>query len=281
MTIPNHSPWIKQLKRVRGVSPIANNTETDVAIVGGGIAGVTTAYFALTRTNKNVLLVEADKIAHGATGHNAGQITSYFERSLTDLVNEFGPDLAIDGQRSIESAWSLLDEIISVAKLKVPLYRFTGYAGLTSLEQITGQLEDNILRERGGLPTEQIVIAEEWPGRSEIPEKYNGMYDLASHSDVLSLIECSDPTYIASLSYQKGCLNSALFSEELIKYLAETFKNRFSFFEASPVKTVNLSEDHAELEILDYKIKAKRIVLCTNGFENFSIKNKNGPDIIS
>ncbi|MGB3921782.1 MAG: FAD-binding oxidoreductase [Minisyncoccia bacterium] len=279
MTIPNHSPWIKQLKRVRGVSPIANNTETDVVIVGGGIAGVTTAYFALTRTDKGVLLVEADKIAHGATGHNAGQITSYFERSLTDLVNEFGSDLAIDGQRSIESAWSLLDEIISVAKLKVPLYRFTGYAGLTSLEQITGQLEDNILREKGGLPTEQIVIAEEWPGRSEIPEKYNGMYDLASHNDVLSLIECSDPTYIASLSYQKGCLNSALFSEELIKYLAEAYKDRFSFFEASPVKTVNLSENHAELEILDYKIKAKRVVLCTNGFENFSIKNKSGPEI--
>lgn len=250
-----------------------------MVIVGGGIAGVTTAYFALTRTDKSVILVEADKIAHGATGHNAGQITSYFERPLTDLVQEFGFDMAIDGQLSIESGWTLIDEIISAAKLRVPLYRFTGYAGMASLEQITQQLEDNILREKGGLPIEQVVIAEEWSGRVEIPREYDGIYEIASHKDVLSLIECSDPAYIAALSYQKGCLNSALFSEELVQYLAEAYKNRFSFYEGSPVKTVYLSKEFAELDVLNYKVKAKKLVLCTNGFENFSIKNKTGQEI--
>ena len=279
MTIPNHSPWIKQLKRVRGVSPIRESTKTDVVIVGGGIAGVTTAYFALTRTNKRVVLVEADKIAHGATGHNAGQITSYFERPLSDLVKEFGFDMAIDGLRSVESGWQLLDEMVSTAKLRVPLYRFTGYAGMTSLEQIVLQLEDNILREKGGLPIEQIIVAEDWSGCVEIPSKYDGMYEVARHKDVLSLIECSDPAYVASLSYQKGCLNSALFSEELIQYLAETYKNRFAFFEGSPVKAINLSQNSAELEILDYKIEAEKVVLCTNGFENFSIRNEGGSEI--
>ncbi len=279
MNLSNHSPWIKQLRRVRGVSPITSNIETDVVIVGGGIAGVTTAYFTLTRTEKKVVLLEADKIAHGATGHNAGQITSYFEHSLTDLVKEFGFEMALDGQRSVESAWLLLEEIISTAKLQVPLYRFTGYAGVASLEQIIQLLEDNILRAKGGLPLERMVIAKEWLDQTEIPKKYDGMFEVAPHKDVLNLTECSDKSYIASLSYQKGCLNSALFSEELIQYLATRYQDRFSFYEGSPVKTVHLFKDSAELSVLTHKVVAKKVILCTNGFENFNIDNRHGREI--
>ena len=133
---PNHSPWIKQLNRTRPVMPLSKNMEADVAIVGGGIAGITTAFFTLRNTEKTVVLLEANKVAHGATGHNAGQIASYFERPLSELVEEFGLDLAIEGQRSVESAWILLDQIVAEAKLQTPLYRFTGYAGLSSFDQV-------------------------------------------------------------------------------------------------------------------------------------------------
>ena len=37
--IPNNSPWIKQLNRTRPSFPLDRNTEADVVIVGGGIAG--------------------------------------------------------------------------------------------------------------------------------------------------------------------------------------------------------------------------------------------------
>ena len=53
--LPNHSPWIKELKRTRPVVPLAKDIKADVAIVGGGIAGVVTAFFALRNTkNKYV-----------------------------------------------------------------------------------------------------------------------------------------------------------------------------------------------------------------------------------
>jgi glycine/D-amino acid oxidase-like deaminating enzyme len=70
--LPNHSPWIKQLKRSRPVQALSGNLTTDIVIVGGGIAGIMTAYFTLRDTDKSVVLIDADKIAHGATGHNAG-----------------------------------------------------------------------------------------------------------------------------------------------------------------------------------------------------------------
>lgn len=277
--IPNYSPWIKQLNRTRPVVPLSKDVKTDVAIVGGGIAGVVTAFFTLQKTAKTVILLEAGKIAHGATGHNAGQITSYFERSLSELVEEFGLDLAIEGQRSVESAWTLLDQIVSEAKLQTPLYRFTGYAGLTSFDQVVRHLKNNRYRIDHGLFPESIIIADQWDRLGDIPKEFGDFYTVAPQANLLKLLETNNTDYIASLAYQKGCMNSALFTEELIGYLIATYKDRFSFYEDSPVKTVILEKDNAILEVLTYTVQAKRVVLCTNGFEYFTIKNNVGVDI--
>lgn len=277
--IPNHSPWIKQLKRTRPVVPLSNDVSADVAIVGGGIAGVTTAFFTLRDTNKTVVLLEADKVAHGATGHNAGQIASYFERPLSELVAEFGLKLAINGQQSIESGWILLDQIVAEAKLQTPLYRFTGYAALSSLEQLLVHLKNNRYRVQGGLPAEAIIVAKEWNGLGDIPLEYKDLYTTVPQKDLLRLIDTDNSDYIALLSYQKGCMNSALFSEELIGYLIATYKDRFSFYEGSPVGTVSLTENKATLEVLKHTVTAEKVVLCTNGFEYLTIKNNAGAEI--
>lgn len=276
---PNNSPWIKQLNRTRPVVPLDKNVSADLAIVGGGIAGVVTAFFALQNTEKTVILVEANKIAHGATGHNAGQLASYFERPLSEIVDEFGAELAIDGQRSVESAWTLLDQIVAEAKIQTPIYRFTGYAGLSSFDQVVRHLKNNRYRADYGLLPESIVIADHWERLADIPKEFKDLYTVTPHADLLQLLETGNTDYIASLSYQKGCMNSALFVEELIGYLITTYKDRFSFYEGSPVKTVILAEDNTTLEVLAHTISAKRVVLCTNGFEYFTIKNNAGAEI--
>jgi glycine/D-amino acid oxidase-like deaminating enzyme len=48
-----------------------------------------TAYFMLQETDKNVVLVDANKIAHGATGHNAGQIDAFFEKPVQELIKTY------------------------------------------------------------------------------------------------------------------------------------------------------------------------------------------------
>ncbi len=277
--IPNTSPWIQQLKRERPVVPLGTNREADVVVVGGGIAGVTTAFFTLRNTEKSVLLLEADKVAHGATGHNAGQITSYFERPLYELVEEFGLERAVEAQRSVESAWALIDEILAEATLQTPVYRFTGYAGLSTLDDLVGHLKTNRCRLDGGLQTRMITVAEEWEGKSRIPNEYQDLYTLTPHKDVLSLLETNNQNFIACISAQKGCMNSALFSEELTGYLISTYKDRFSLYEGSPVTSIQLSESGAELTVLAHTVTAGNVVLCTNGFENFTIQNKGGPAI--
>lgn len=67
----NHSPWIEKLDSSIKYPQAHGESHTDIGVIGAGIAGVATAYHILSQTELSVTLVEAKKIAHGATGHNA------------------------------------------------------------------------------------------------------------------------------------------------------------------------------------------------------------------
>lgn len=100
----NNSPWLHQLDPNRAHTKLTQDITTDVVVVGAGIAGIATAFFMLKHTDKKVVLLEKYKLGHGATGHNAGQVVSYFERGFASLAQEFGLTLAGQGQQAIEDA---------------------------------------------------------------------------------------------------------------------------------------------------------------------------------
>ncbi|KAB2494122.1 FAD-dependent oxidoreductase [Priestia endophytica] len=60
---------------VPSFSPLKENIDVDVAVIGGGIAGVTTAYL-LTLEGKSVALLEADKLFDGTTSHTTAKMTT-------------------------------------------------------------------------------------------------------------------------------------------------------------------------------------------------------------
>lgn len=275
----NHSPWIKQLNRKRPVAQLPGDLQTDVAIVGGGIAGVTSAYFLLRDTTKSVALLEATKVAHGATGHNAGQAVTYFERSFSDLVKEYGLDLAADGQKMIESTWELIEEIYQETQVQTPFSRFTGYAGCTTAEQFTLHLQNNAWRLKAGMTTEPMYLAQEFAHKLKIPAKFSDLYSLVPQDDILSLLETHNREFIGLIVDPKGVVNSALFCEELVGFMINHYGQRFVLAEHTPVRTLRLHKASAELQTDEHLVKAQRVVLCTNGFTNINIENTGGADI--
>ena len=80
---------------------------TDVLVIGGGIVGASTAY-QLARRGASVTLLEADRLASGATGRNLGFIWLHTRRAgpeldlvmatrtgLEDLPDELGADFGL------------------------------------------------------------------------------------------------------------------------------------------------------------------------------------------
>ncbi|HHU16719.1 MAG TPA: FAD-dependent oxidoreductase [Clostridiales bacterium] len=73
--------------------PIKEDAKSDVTIVGGGIAGITAAYL-LGKEGLSVIVLEADRIARGTTGHTTAKITSQHNLIYNKLVKQLGAELA-------------------------------------------------------------------------------------------------------------------------------------------------------------------------------------------
>jgi glycine/D-amino acid oxidase-like deaminating enzyme len=272
------SPWLEQLEQ-RSPIRLHGNHHTDVAVVGAGIAGVTTAYFLLKQTWQRVTLIEGSRIAHGATGHNAGQLVSYFERPFTEIVNEFGLDMAAAGQRDVESAWDLLTDIHHDLGLTTPYQTFTGYAGCVDLTELMVHLRNNEQRLKAGLVPETILVSQNFTDLKHIPRSLKKVYQVVPHEQIRDLLQTKDRHYIALLAGKKGVMNSARFCDEAVTKLRQRYPNRLTVAEHTLIRTVKLYKRGADLISGARIIQAKRVVLCTNGFERLKIENHAGADI--
>ncbi len=272
------SPWLYQLKRTRPVDRIVDDVKTDVAVIGAGVSGVMTAYFLLKNTDKQVTLIEGGQVAHGATGHNAGQLVAEFERSFTSLVEEYGIEKSVQAEEAVKSAWILLEEIYRDARLETPMSSFIGYAGYASMDKVIEELKNNALRVEGGMMPYQMYVAKE-SDHQKIPIQYKELYTIIPKEDILSLLETHDGEYIAAQAGRRGCVNGALLIEEIVGYMLSAFRGRFTIFEHTHVKDIVLEKDHVTLKHEEYTITTGKVVLCTNGFERFSIKNNVGKEI--
>lgn len=277
----NRSPWIHQLDKKRVPIKLEEDIQSDIVIVGAGIAGVSTAFFILENTDKSVVLVEGDKLAHGATGHNAGHVTSAFELSFDQMVKSFGLEKAAEGQKLVDSAWSLLEDMYRKASLTIPFSQFTGYGGLPTLEHLIEELRDNKLRKDAGIQTNTVCIATTAPYLSTIPEEYKDLYTTVDQHDINQNLETEGSEYTAMISYSTGLINSALFCQEIVRYLQLQYANRFSIFEHTYIQKVVLHDSYSILDAGNKTITAQKVVLCTNGFENFTLINSSGLDIDS
>ncbi|MGH8002348.1 MAG: FAD-dependent oxidoreductase, partial [Brasilonema sp.] len=74
-------------------SSLTNQVTVDVAIVGGGIAGLTAATL-LKRAGKTVAVIESRHIVTGVSGHTTAKVTSLHQLIYTDLIKQFGQEKA-------------------------------------------------------------------------------------------------------------------------------------------------------------------------------------------
>ncbi len=277
---PKHtSPWLHELAIERPHFRLEKDADCDIAIVGAGIAGISTAYEVLKHTTGSVVLVDAGRVAHGATGHNAGQVVTYFERPMADIARVFGVHMAVSGQVAVESAWDQLEAMRADCGLRTPLHTCKGYMGFSTMEKVLAYLEEKDLRAQAGLPEEPMLFSVNPALKREIPEHLQRHVLDVPHSVILTGLETQNPDFFALGREHMGCMNSACFCEELLGWMLANHGGRLIVAEKLPVTEVRVGDGTATLKTTGPTVTAKRVVLCTNGFENFSIRNLAGPDI--
>ena len=72
---------------------LEGEVEADVAVLGGGLVGITTALM-LQEDGQDVVLVEADRLGAGVSGHTTAKVSSQHGLKYATLRSKYGPDAA-------------------------------------------------------------------------------------------------------------------------------------------------------------------------------------------
>ncbi len=94
----------------------AGKVGADVCIVGGGLAGLCTALGLLERGMREVMVLEAERVGHGASGRNGGFVFGGFSLDSADLVRQLGePDA--------RALYALTTDAVELIRRRIARYR--------------------------------------------------------------------------------------------------------------------------------------------------------------
>ncbi|QNE78670.1 FAD-dependent oxidoreductase [Streptomyces finlayi] len=108
-------------------APLAEDIEVDVAVVGGGIAGLSTAW-ELTRAGRRVAVVEADRIASGVTGYTTAKVSALHSLVYDRLRRTRGADAARLYAQSQQDAVERVADIARELGIDCDLERVSAYS---------------------------------------------------------------------------------------------------------------------------------------------------------
>lgn len=153
----SHNPsfWI-------GTSPntdypaLANDVTVDVAIVGGGMTGITAAYL-LQQVGRSVAVIEGDRIVRGVTGYTTAKITSNQSIIYSQLAKKFGEDGARTYGMSNEAALGKIAELVDTLGIDCDFERQDNYVYTESDSEVDRIRQEAELAARLGLPSEFVT----------------------------------------------------------------------------------------------------------------------------
>ncbi|MFT9015799.1 MAG: FAD-binding oxidoreductase [Acetobacter sp.] len=91
---------------------LTGSVTADVAVIGGGLSGISTALH-LARQGVSVALLEAETPGWGASGRNGGQINPGLKFSPQEIIAHFGPTV---GTRLVDEAWRAPDLVFDLIR---------------------------------------------------------------------------------------------------------------------------------------------------------------------
>lgn len=218
---------------------LAEAVSTDVVVVGGGLAGLTTA-LELARAGRAVALVEAERVGFGASGRNGGFVGPGYAAGEAHIARLAGREPARQLlQMSIEGMGIVRDNIAALA--------------MPGVDPVPGVLR---LRRHGGaeaaLRADSAAMARDFGYHTE----YLDREALRAHLTSDRYFEgIHDPNafHIHPLNYARGLA-------------AEIERLGGRIFEHSPVIRADLAADEKSVRTAQGVVRAPEAVIATGGY---------------
>lgn len=215
-----------------------NETSVDVAIIGGGYAGLTAGLF-LSKAGVDTILLEAQKVGFGASGRNGGQLGTGQRMDQRDLIKLLGDDLG-------DKLWYLADDALDTVKTiikknKIDCFLRPGIANLGNSNAEASDLHSY----------------------AEFLEKRYKSGTVGTISKEESLALCITHDYKGGILFSNAAhLHPLRYALGLAKVANE---NGLRIFEQSPVQKI-IKGTPVVLKTNKTSIKAKYVIYACNGY---------------
>ena len=231
-----NSYWINSEKNKEKYNKLEKNIETDICIIGGGITGISTAYY-LTKENLKVTVLDMGKIGFQTTGNSTAKITSQHGLFYKDLKDSKGEDFARLYYDANEDAIKNIKKIVEKENIECDLECQSAYVLAANREEVQ-KVKDEV----------------------EVVRGFGGHAEYLEREDIDKNLLILNP--LAAIRFKNQAqFNSYKYTIELAKICKNLGAN---IYENTKVVDVRDEKDYYYLETEDgYKIKAKYLVITT------------------
>ena len=129
------SLWIETTKNKSEFKTLEGNEETEVCVIGGGLFGLTAAYY-LTKCGKKVIVLEKGEIGSKVSGNTTGKITSQHDLFYAHLIDDYGEDYAKKYLEANEKAIQNIKQIIKEEQIDCDFSMQKSYVYTTKEDEV-------------------------------------------------------------------------------------------------------------------------------------------------
>lgn len=155
LPLSDTSPVWAETKMPRSLT-LTETIQTDVCVVGAGIAGLTTAYL-LTQAGKSVVLLDDGPLVSGQTQCTSAHLSSAIDDRFTEIEKWHGEQGAALAAESHAAAIDRIESIAKELKIDCDFKRLNGYLFLAPGDQQEILDEELAAARRAGLKAEMVA----------------------------------------------------------------------------------------------------------------------------
>ena len=146
--------------------PLVGDAQADVAVIGGGIAGLSIAY-ELVRHGRSVILIDRGEIGWGMTARTTAHLASELDDFYHELIRVRGVDEARLYHQSQVAAINRIEAIVEETGIDCDFKRVDGYL-------IAGSPDHQQLLEKEYDACRELAVDVQWVGQAPVPGVESG-----------------------------------------------------------------------------------------------------------
>ena len=235
-------------------NPLNEDIDVDVAIVGGGFTGLSSAYhLKKAEPNLRIAIVESEVVGFGASGRNGGFNMTLFGLTLGITAIRFGKKKAKEAHLYMEKAVDLLRALVEELHLDCD-YEHPGFLRVATSEKYKARIQEEI-----ELAHKLDIKGIEWMGKDRLEQ------------------QVKSPMYLGAWWEPRcGILNPAKLAWSWKDVLAPM---GIEIYENSPAAEIFQKNGKIFIKTPNGHIRADKVVMATNAWSHFfpKLRRKQSP----